>query len=96
MTKFDHGPLDTFEIVWQSGHVEHIQAHQVLMPPDDHMPFSLGGGVYGQAGNERKPRRGWAFHGEINGHWRLLLSADADDIRSVRNVTHTTDRPAQS
>jgi hypothetical protein len=88
---YDHGPLDTYEIVWTSGHVEYIQAHQVLLPPEDSFPFKLGDGVYGSTGTTTRPRRGWAFHGEIDGHWRLLLSARAEDIRSVRNVTHTRD-----
>jgi len=86
---YDYGPLDTYEIVWTSGHVERIQAHQVLLPPDDSSPFKLGKGVYGST--VTKPSRGWAFHGEIDGRWRLLLSARAEDIVSVRNVTHTTD-----
>ncbi|WP_063023659.1 hypothetical protein [Nocardia niwae] len=88
---YDHGPLDTYEIVWTWGHVERIQAHQVLLPPDDSFPFKLGEGVCGSTETVTKPRRGWAFHGEIDGRWRLLLSARAEDIRSVRNVTHTTD-----
>ncbi|MET8648541.1 hypothetical protein [Nocardia aurea] len=92
MSNYDHGPIDTFEIVWRSGHIEQIQAHQVLMPPDDHLPFPLGGGLYTQTETQTRPRRGWAFHGEVDGHWRLILSADAEDIRTVRNVTHTNDR----
>ncbi len=89
---YDHGPIDTYEIIWASGHVEYIQAHQVLMPPED-LPFHLGGGLFGRTATEVKaPRRAWTFHGEIDGRWRLVLHAPAEDIRSVRNVTHTQDR----
>ena len=90
MTAYDHGPRETYEIGWQSGHIEHIQAHQVLMPPDD-IPRSFGGGVYQSAGGARKPRRGWAFHGQIDGKWRLVLAADGEDIRSVRNLAYAPD-----
>lgn len=89
--KFDHGEPDTYEIIWNSGHIERIRAHQVLMPPDGDLPFPLGGGLFGRQATEVKPRRGWAFHAEVDGKWRLLLSADAEDIRSVRNVTQTSD-----
>lgn len=85
MDKYEYGPLDTYEVIWSSGHIEEIQAHQVLMPPDE-MLSGLFGGV------TTKQFRGWTFHGEIDGHWRLLLSAPAEDIKSVRNVTYTRDR----
>lgn len=91
---YDHGPLETYEICWTSGHVERIQAHQVLMPPEE-MPFGLGGGIFGRTQTEVKPRRGWAFHGEFDGRWTLVLSAPAEDIRSVRNVTRTSDWQAR-
>lgn len=29
----------------------------------------------------------WMIHAEIDGRWKLLLSAPAEDVRSVRNVT---------
>lgn len=77
--KHEYGPLDTYEVIWSSGHLEYIQAHQVLMPP---LP-----GLFGEP--DRDPR--WTFHGEVDGRWRLLLTAPADDVRSVRNVTHTRD-----
>ncbi|MEU2106428.1 hypothetical protein [Nocardia sp. NPDC019255] len=85
MTKYDHGPLDTYEIVWESGHVEYIQAHQVITPPRDPMSAWLPGETW------TKTRGGWTFHGEVDGRWRLLLAVRADEIRSVRNVTHTRD-----
>lgn len=81
MSTYEYGPLDTYEIVWSSGHVEIIEAHQCLMPKSDF--FML-------AGEKREEPR-WTFHGEVEGRWRLLLTAPADDIRSVRNVSHTRD-----
>lgn len=88
---YEHGPLDTYEVIWNSGQIEYIQAHQVIMPPLE-SPFSMGSGVFGSAGATTKPRGGWTFHGEIEGRWKLLLAADPADIKSVRNVTHTSDR----
>jgi hypothetical protein len=49
---FDHGPIDTYEVIWNSGHVEYVQAHQVLMPQDGMV-----------AGLFSKPRTAWTFHG---------------------------------
>jgi hypothetical protein len=87
--KYEYGPLDTYEIVWASGHIERIDAHQVIMPPDE-MLSSL----FGALGTLSKPKKGWMFHGEVDGRWRLLLTAPAEDIRSVRNVSHTRDQAA--
>ncbi|WP_280465992.1 hypothetical protein [Nocardia brasiliensis] len=84
-TRHDYGPLDTYEIIWNSGHVERIQAHQVLLPPSETMS------AFFPAATATKHRDGWTFHGEVDGHWKLLLFAPAEDIKSVRNVTHTCD-----
>lgn len=35
----------------------------------------------------------WTFMAEIEGKWTLLLAVPAGDIRSVRNVDHTSDQP---
>ncbi|MET8430133.1 hypothetical protein [Nocardia sp. NPDC004860] len=85
---FDYGPLDTYEIMWASGHIEYIQAHQVLLPPDEAIL-----GLFSGETTTRK-RSGWTFHGEVEGRWKLLLFAPAEDIKSVRNVTHTRDEVA--
>lgn len=82
---YDHGPLDTYEVIWNTGHVEYIKAHQVLLPPDDLFSAMIPGAT------KTKGRDGWMFHGEVDGRWKLLLFAPAEDIRSVRNVTHTHD-----
>jgi len=66
------GPLRTYEIIWKSGHVETIQAHQVLCPHDD---FLTG-----------RPDPWFRFHGEFDGKWTLVLQAREEDILSVRMV----------
>jgi hypothetical protein len=71
----DRGPLDTYEVVWTSGHVERIQAHQVIWPHNFDM-FSNG-----------PPATHVMLHGEVNGHWKLVLSAPVEQIHSVRLVT---------
>ncbi len=85
MSKFEYGPLDTYEIVWASGQIEHISAHQVLAPPSDIVASFLPGST------ATKTRNGWMFHGEVDGHWKLLLFASVEDIITIRNVTHTRD-----
>lgn len=85
MDKYDHGPLQTYEVIYTSGHVERVQAHQVLMPHDD---FDFGG--FGLRTDSRLEKR-WTFHGEFEGRWMLVLSVPAADVKSVRNVSLTAD-----
>ena len=80
----ERGPLNTYEVIYNSGHVEQVQAHQVIMPFD--MPS-----LFGSPSTTKDQR--WTFHGEIDGRWTLLLSVPESDVRSVRNVTHTVDQP---
>jgi hypothetical protein len=75
---YDYGPIQAYEVVWASGHVERIQAHQVTLPPD--VP------IFGSPVEARGPRR-IMFHGQIDGKWQLVLSALEEDIRSIRLVT---------
>lgn len=77
MSGIDRGPLHRYEVTWANGHVEYVEAHQALMPA----PPSIFGG------DDRPPV--WAFHGEINGRWRLVLSAPAAVISVVRDITLT-------
>ncbi len=72
---FERGPLLTYEVTWTSGHIETIQAHQCIMP--NRLPFDP---------PPTTPER-VMFHGEIDGHWQLLLAAPEADIQTVRNVT---------
>lgn len=73
----DRGPISTYQVIWKSGHVEEIQAHQVMWP--DHASSLFGGAP------AKNPRV--MFHGEINGQWQLVLAAPEDDITSVRLMT---------
>lgn len=73
MTDTDRGPLRRFEVTWENGHMEIVEAHQCIAP---HTLFS-----------EPATRPRWMFHGEIDGHWVLILAARDEDIRTVRNVT---------
>ena len=77
----ERGPLTTYEVIWRSGHVERIAAHQVLWP-------SVVDSMFG-------PRRATTprvlMHGEIDGQWKLLLAADEADILSVRAVPAEVD-----
>jgi len=71
---YDYGPIQTYEIVWRSGHIENVLAHQVTYP-------GLGAeALYGRV----RTYRVIEFHGEIEGKWRLTLRADEDDIQTVR------------
>lgn len=73
---YDHGPLRPYQVIWRSGHVETIMAHQVLLPS---LPLFS---------DEPGPRSNrLTIHGEIDGHWTLILDADYSDISSVRLVT---------
>lgn len=75
----DYGPLQTYEVIWESGHVERIQAHQVTYPNNAAIMF----------GNRPDAKHIIEFHGEIDGRWRLQLRAPLDDILVVRNMTTT-------
>lgn len=72
---YDHGPLVPYQVMWRTGHIETIHAHQVIWPN------GALGALFGQA-DLRDERV--MLHGEIDGHWRLLLVADASDILSIR------------
>lgn len=74
----DRGPLDEFEVIWRNGHIDRFRAHQVTYPGNSPLFTYESDGV-------RVERI--EFHGEIDGHWRLMLSADRSDILSVRNVS---------
>lgn len=76
MSDYDHGPLDTYEVIWKSGHVERVQAHQVLWPP-----------IVNLFGEGNANREHVMIHGEIDGRWKLILAAPVEDVVSVRRVT---------
>jgi hypothetical protein len=70
---FDRGPLQRYQVIWKSGFVEEVEAHQVLIPMG--MDFLVD--------TPPKPRR-LLMHGEVDGHWRLILDADYDEVTTVR------------
>jgi len=74
----DRGPVQTYEVVWRSGHVERVQAHQVSWP-------GQGARALGWAPSD-KPQQ-ICFHAEIDGHWLPTLIADEADIQTVRLIT---------
>lgn len=80
---FDYGPVQRYEVVWMSGHIETVLAHQVMFPQQG--AFISGGmlGVIAEAPGRSRVQ----MHAEIDGHWRLTLSALEEDIRSIRLVT---------
>lgn len=75
--RYDHGPLVTYEIIWRSGHVERIEAHQVLWPQTP--------SILSAPATDATPRV--LFHGSFDGRWRLVLVADEADLLSVRDVS---------
>lgn len=82
-TWYNRGPLQHYEIVWMSGHVETVPAHQVTYPHRGlFMTAALAGGMPESMGRPRVQ-----IHAEIDGHWLLTLSALEEDIRSMRLVT---------
>jgi hypothetical protein len=78
---FKHGRPDVYEITWMSGHVERVLAHQVVYPQAGMML----GSAFGLTAEPGAPRV--RMHAEINGQWRLVLTAREEDIRSLRLVT---------
>lgn len=81
---YDHGPIQSFEITWQSGHVETIHAHQVSWPDNARA-------LFGPADSDPFVR----FHGQIGGRWRLVFQARELEIRSIRNVTDAEPIPGE-
>ncbi|WP_086846941.1 hypothetical protein [Amycolatopsis kentuckyensis] len=81
-SKFDHGPIKTFEVTWTNGHVEEIKAHQVILPLPDM------GGMYGELATKRVDYI--KFHGEIDGRWQLVLAVRAGLIDVVRDKATET------
>ncbi|MFC3988784.1 hypothetical protein [Actinoplanes siamensis] len=77
-----HGRPDVYEIVWISGHVERIKAHQVSFPEAG---LAFARATLGTAREVGPPRV--RIYAEVNDEWRLILAAREEDIRSLRLVT---------
>jgi hypothetical protein len=84
LTDFEHGPVDTYEITWMSGHIEQVLAHQVSYPQAG-MAMLRDIGML-RTGAETGPAR-IRMHAQIDGRWTLTLSAREEDIRTIRLVT---------
>lgn len=78
---FEHGPLRTYEVIWKSGHVETLQAHQVTHQGGMGSAF----GMFDVALKSDREER-VMFHGELDGCWLLVLSAPAAEIAVIRLV----------
>jgi len=89
---YDHGPVQTYEITWMSGHTETVLAHQVSYPQRGAFVFA---GGFGSMAEESGPSK-VQFHAELDGHWRLTLSALEADIRTVRLVTAGEPIPSEA
>jgi hypothetical protein len=76
--KYEHGPLLDFEVTWTNGHVERVQAHQVLDETNSV-------GIFGPSATEPRIK----MHGEFDGHWQVVLVAPASEIKMIRNLTRT-------
>lgn len=71
----NRGPLHTYEITWENGAIEEIQAHQVSWS-------NKNWGTFGFSGDSKIN-----FMGEFDGRWTLVLSALERDIRKVRDLS---------
>jgi hypothetical protein len=80
----DRGPAQVYEVVWRSGHVERVLAHQVTFPGAAHALMSP---LFAQ-----RPAQ-IHFHAEIDGRWLPTLIADEADIQTVRLITESEPIP---
>ena len=75
--------------IWQftftDGSVETFAGHQLLQP--------MTSGFFNDGGPERV-----TVHGEIDGHWRLIYSVQAEYVREVRLLgdVNTTEFPGET
>lgn len=90
MTDFQRGPVDRYEIVWRSGHIETVLAHQVSWPQNGMYAF---GGRVVMLTEHQGPAQ-VHFHAEIDGKWKLTLVADEADIQTIRLLTADETLPA--
>lgn len=80
MPDIERGPAHTYEIVWRSGHIERVLAHQVTWPGQI-------GTLFGMVATQRTGPQQIHFHAEVDGRWLPTLIADEADIQSIRLVT---------
>lgn len=81
--RFEYGPPQQYQVIWQSGHVETVPGHQITWPGSATDMFAHFGGIAQQTERVR-----WLnIHAEIDGRWTLVLAAREADITSVRCLT---------
>lgn len=83
-----HGRPDIYEITWMSGHIERVAAHQVSYPEAG---LALARSMFNVAAEGGAPRV--RMHAEVDGHWRLVLAAREEDIRTMRLVSEAEPIP---
>ena len=71
-----------YQIIWKSGYIEQVIACQVLCPNN-----GLRLGLFGTPDPDAPNLV--MFHASIDGQWVLVLSANADEIETIRNVSAT-------
>lgn len=81
MSDKNGNPSDMYEVVWENGHVERVQACQVAWP-------GAGERLFAAPDAELPPPR-MTFHDYVDGKWTLVLQVREDAIASVRNLTRT-------
>ena len=69
---YDHGPLQTYEVTWKTGHIETVQGHQVLIESMGFTPTE---------------NPCFTIHGMFGTHWRLVLRAPESEVHTIRLVT---------
>lgn len=66
-----------YQVVWESGYTETIEACQVSWPGNLFSMFTPPG----------EEATNWVnFHAEVDGHWTLVLQTREDSILSIRNL----------
>lgn len=70
--------IDKYEIVWNDGYTEVIDAAQVSWPKN--YERLMGSDVTNKI----------HFHSYVSDVWTLILAANEEDLRSVRNLTYWT------
>lgn len=79
----DRGKPDSYEVIWKSGHIDCIEAHQISWPHRSSAWLD----------SSPSPTQVVHFHAEIEGRWTLVLSAPEEEIVTIRNLTRTNNLP---
>lgn len=91
MSEYDYGPLQSYELIWKTGHVETVHGHQVSF---DSAGMSALSGVLATGRRPVQLEPKFRIHGMIDGHWRLVIAAPESELGTIRNVTERAALPA--